>query len=96
MVKDNIDESSSDSWYELIGTPGQGINYDAKNELCLMDPLPEAINVLRQHMITTVVVSSFFNSIFASDPSRRKAARSYLSKVLPREVPEVTYQISRR
>lgn len=91
MVKSNIDESLEDPWYELIGTPEQGINYDAENELCRMDPLPSAINVLRQQMITSVVVTSFFQSIFAPSPAQRDQAARYLSNVLAAEIPEVNY-----
>ena len=96
MVKERIDESSSESWYDLIGTSEQGIDHNAVNELCLMDPLPEAMNVLRQHMITSVVVSSFFDSQFAREPERQASAGAFLSKVLASELPEVSYEVSRR
>jgi predicted dienelactone hydrolase len=95
MVKSNVDESAEESWFELIGTPEQGIDYNAVNELCLADPLPEAMNVLRQQMISSVVVRSFFQSVFASDASERKSARAYLSGVLPRELTEVSYRSAR-
>ena len=70
----------------------RGINHDAENELCLMDPLPPAMNILRQHMVTSVVVSSFFQSIFARDAEVRAAAQRYLSEVIAGELPEVSYQ----
>ena len=92
MVKNNIDQSTEEPWYNRIGTPEQGINYHAQNELCLMDPLPEAINVLRQHMITAVVVSSFFQSIFAPQAESRQEAQAYLSETLARELSEVSYR----
>lgn len=95
MVKGNVDESAEESWFELIGTPEQGIDYNAVNELCLADPLPEAMNVLRQQMISSVVVRSFFQSIFARDTSERESARAYLSGVLPRELTEVSYRSAR-
>lgn len=93
MVKANIDNSLEDPWYNLIGTPEQGINYDAENELCRMDPLPSAINVLRQQMITSVVVTSFFQSIFAPSQIQRDEAARYLSDVLATEIPEASYGI---
>ena len=93
MVKNNIDESvEEEPWYDRIGTPEQGINYDAVNELCLMDPLPTALNVLRQHMITSVVVSSFFQSHFATDAAERDKARAYLSQTIATELAEVSYR----
>ncbi|MEH6568118.1 MAG: hypothetical protein V7709_03515 [Halioglobus sp.] len=91
MVERNIEESAEEPWYELIGTPEQGIDYNAVNELCLMDPLPKALNVLRQQMISSVVVSSFFQSIFAPLASERETAKVFLSETLARELPEVSY-----
>ena len=90
MVLNNVDEGDADSWYDLLGTPEQGINYDYQDELCLMDPLPEAMNVLRQHMITAVVVLSYFESKFAQDVVRKADARRFLFDDLPREAGEVT------
>lgn len=91
MVKSNIDDSLEDPWYHLIGTPEQGINYNAENALCKMTPLPSAMNVLRQQMITSVVVTSFFQSLFAPSPAQRIQAAKYLSDVLATEIPEVRY-----
>jgi predicted dienelactone hydrolase len=92
MVKRNIDDSEEEPWFESIGTPAQGIDPDAINELCLVDPLPAATNVLRQQMISSVVVSSFFQSIFAPQETQRQAARLFLSKTLAAELPDVRFQ----
>ncbi|MEH6584667.1 MAG: hypothetical protein V7754_22255 [Halioglobus sp.] len=92
MVKSNIDDSADDPWYELIGSEAQGIDHNAVNELCLMDPLPEAMNVLRQQMITSVVVSSFFQSLFAPDAQQRDKAGTFLSESLAGELSEVSYK----
>jgi len=91
MVEENIDGALDEPWFELIGTPEQGINYSIENELCKIEPLPVAMNVLRQHMITRVIVTSFFQSIFAPAQSQRDQAARYLSDVVSQEVPEVTY-----
>lgn len=91
MVKSNIDDTLEEPWYELIGTPEQGINYKVENELCRMDPLPVAMNVLRQQMITRVVVSSFFQSVFAPSSTQRTQAARFLSEVLAKELPDVSY-----
>ena len=91
MVKRSFTDPAVDPWFELIGTEAQGIDHNAANELCLMDPLPESMNVLRQHMITSVVVSSFFQSIFAPEVSARVAAQQFLSESLADELPEVRY-----
>lgn len=84
------DMETTDAWFHLIGTEEQGINYHAKDELCLVDPLPEVMNPLRQQMITSVVVRSFFQSQFA-----REAAQSFLCQILATELEEVDYSKAR-
>lgn len=92
MVKDRVDREMDEPWFEQLGTPEQGIDYNAENELCLVEPLPEAMNVLRQHMITRVVVGSFFQARFAPEPAQRAAARRFLSEVLAAELADVEYR----
>jgi predicted dienelactone hydrolase len=91
MVTQNIGDASEEPWHDLIGTEAQGIDHNAINELCLMDPLPEAMNALRQQMITSVVVSNFFQSVFAPTAAQREEAGAYLSQVVATELPEVSY-----
>lgn len=93
MVLNNIDPKAmkEETWYNLLGTPEQGINYDSEARLCQLDPLPSAINPLRQIMITRLVVSSFFQSQFSSDAAVREEAQRYLSEKLEREVEGVSY-----
>ena len=92
VVLRTVEDGETDAWYDLLGTPDQGINYSYQDELCLMDPLPEAMNPLRQHMITLVTVLSFFESKFADDVVRRADARRFLSDVLPSELAEVSFK----
>ncbi len=96
VVKSTINDAMAeeDPWSELIGTPEQGIRQQVNNDLCVMDPLPEAMNVLRQHMITSVVVSSFFQSQFAEKATEREAAAKFISEVIADELTEVSYQRS--
>ena len=88
-VEDNGPEQS---WFELLGTAQQGINYDSKNQLCTQDTLPKAINPLRQQLISKVAVSSFFESQFANDLKARSVASDYLEKTISKELNEVNYQ----
>lgn len=94
IVTRNIGDDMDEPWYDLLGTPEQGIVADAESELCAMDPLPAAMNVLRQQMITRVVVSSFFERTFSSSAVEREASASYLEDGLARELPEVSYRRS--
>jgi dienelactone hydrolase len=85
-----VDEDDGDDWAGLLGDPGDGIDYAAESELCRVDPLPRAVNVLRQQMIAKVAVRAFFDSVFSADGQERAAARRYLATTLPRELDDVT------
>jgi hypothetical protein len=50
----------------------------------------------RQQMLTTVVVHAFFESHFAGEPAVRAAHAEFISRILPAELPEVSYTPSRR
>ena len=94
LIKRSIGDIGSEPWYELIGSQEQGVNQNAVSELCLIDPLPEAMNALRQQMISSVVVSSFFQSHFSASARERDASRLFLSKTLEKELAEVSYSRS--
>lgn len=91
VVEQNVGNDNDEFWLDILGTPEQGINYNAENELCLMDPLPEAMNPMRQHMITALVVRAFFDSRFADGDDAREAAQDFLADTLPAELTEVRY-----
>jgi predicted dienelactone hydrolase len=91
IVEQNIEDDVEEPWFDLLGTPEQGIDYESVNELCLMDPLPEAMNPLRQQMITALVVRAFFESRFSAGYADRGEAQKFLSEVMPAELAEVEY-----
>ena len=91
VVEQNIESDMEDFRLDQLGTPEHGINYDETNDLCLVDPLPDAMNPLRQQMITAVVVRAFFDGVFAVDTERQGSAQSFLTSVLPSELDEVSY-----
>jgi predicted dienelactone hydrolase len=92
IVRRNLGDALEEPWFNLLGTPEQGIDHNVQLDLCTMDPLPRAINVLRQQMIATVVVRSFFDREFSPSPAQRRAADRYLREQLANELPEVTYR----
>ncbi len=92
LVLKNLGE---DLKVEMLGTPEQGINYHAEHNPCQQQPLPKTINPLRQQMITSVVVSSFFQSHFASDDKKRSEAQIFLSEALTKEIEGVNYAIGK-
>jgi dienelactone hydrolase len=90
IVERSIENDVEEFWFDRLGTREQGIDYDSASELCQLAPLPEAMNPLRQHMITSVVVRAFFDSQFAGAERAYSGAR-FLSRVLPAELEEVNY-----
>lgn len=92
-VKRNIKDGDRSEWGDLLGAPEIGIEPDAVSELCVQDPLPPAMNVLRQLMISQVVVRAFLDSVLAPQPSLREQASAYLRDALARELPEVRYSV---
>jgi len=85
-----VDADGGDDWTGLLGGAEAGIDYSVENELCQVNPLPRAMNVLRQQMIARVVVRAFFDSVFAANAERRNAARHYLATTLPQELNDVS------
>lgn len=78
----------------LFGPAEIGFDYTAKNQLCEVDPLPRTINVLRQHMITRVVVAAFFEKTLSANSDVRRAAQNFLAEQAPAEIPEFSYERS--
>jgi predicted dienelactone hydrolase len=92
MVTRSLEEARAEPWSDLLGTPEQGIDLTADAGTCQLDPLPPAVNVLRQQMITRVVVSSFFQREYSSAPAERRASARYLREEMARELDEVAYR----
>lgn len=95
IVQRSMGDGRDASWYDLIGPPEMGINYGAESALCTMDPLPSAMNPLRQKMLTRVIVGSFFDREFSRSVATRSAADRYLREVLAQELTEGMYESSR-
>tara|TARA_R110002110_G_scaffold43803_2_gene135644 strand:- start:2358 stop:3506 length:1149 start_codon:yes stop_codon:yes gene_type:complete len=91
IVQRNAGDAMEEPWFDLIAPPEMGLDYTAEPDLCTLDPLPAAMNTLRQQMITRVVVSSFFERQFSLSAPTRAAAARYLRQVLPAELDDVTY-----
>ncbi|MFK7830125.1 MAG: alpha/beta hydrolase family protein [Congregibacter sp.] len=90
-VMRNIDEGAESQWAGLFGAPSVGLDYDAPMQLCEVDPLPKAMNVLRQHMLARVAIRAFFESKLASDAATSRAAEAYLSSTMAEELADISY-----
>lgn len=92
MVTRNLDNAGNEEpWFDLLGTPEQGINYQTANEFCKQNPLPKAINPLRQQQISRLVVSGFFDSEFSRSDENRAAAKTFLQQTLALDFSDVSY-----
>lgn len=92
MISRNVgDNDNQEPWFDLLGTPEQGINYHTANEFCKLSPLPKAINPLRQQQIARLVANSFFDSELSSSEETRAAAKTFLQQTLAQEFADVSY-----
>jgi dienelactone hydrolase len=80
----------------LFGTPEQGLLEVAEYPPPCAKTFDWTMAAGRQQMLTTLVVRAFFESHFARDPGVRADHEEFLVRILPAELPEVTYAPSRR
>ncbi|MEQ8953555.1 MAG: dienelactone hydrolase family protein [Gammaproteobacteria bacterium] len=91
-VQSNIEGEEEEQFADLFSAElGIVLDPDAPG-LCEQEPMPEAGHPGRQHMITQIGVLSFFESVFASDPGRRREARDVLVRHLPAEFAEANFR----
>lgn len=92
MVTRGLEKTTDELWASELGAPEEGVLAVPQTALCTMDPLPSAMNPVRQQWLTTLAVFSFFESKFALSELRRQEAREYLLNGYPREIPEVSVE----
>jgi dienelactone hydrolase len=80
----------------LFGTREQGLLEVAEYPPPCAKTFDRAMSAGRQQMLTTLVVRAFFESHFARDPGARADHEEFLARILPAELPEVSYAPSRR
>lgn len=89
QVKQGLQKSEGEDWSAEIGRIEDGVLYGKQPRLCEQDPLPVAMNPVRQHWLTTAAVFAFFEAQFALSEQRRDEARHFLLETFPSEQPEV-------
>jgi predicted dienelactone hydrolase len=87
-----VDSDTNSQQAGLFGPTEDGYDYTAENELCQVDPLPKTMNVLRQQMVTRVVVRAFFEANLAAEPAVQQQAQRYLEQEIGGELGEVSYR----
>jgi len=80
----------------LFGTPEQGLLEVTEYPPPCVKTFERTMAAGRQQMLTTLVVRAFFESHFAREPGVRAEHEEFLARILPAELPEVTYAASRR
>ncbi|MGI9293027.1 MAG: alpha/beta hydrolase family protein [Pseudomonadales bacterium] len=90
QLMQNIDLEEEAPWFDLLGTPEQGIVEIDASSMCATSPLPKAINPLRQQQLNTLAVFGFLQCKLATKPVERKRYCRFLLEQLPREMAEVS------
>lgn len=85
-----IDNEATSQWEGLFGPAEWGFDYSANPGLCEVDPLPKTINVLRQHMISRVVVRAFFERWLGEDNAMKQNAKRFLDEYIATELTDVS------
>lgn len=89
VVKHRKPEDTPADFLAKMQDGSLGIIDDRRNDLCVMDPLPPAMNVLRQHQLSLLAIRAFLDSELADTQEARVAARDFLLKTLPAEQAEI-------
>ena len=90
-VLQNLGTEPVGNRFAALGGEEEGIVFPEESTLCINSPLPESLHPGRQHMITQVGVLSFFESVFAKDPTEKEAAGIQLATNLARDFAEVSF-----
>ena len=93
LVLKNIgdDLEGDGDWTDLFGGEENGVIANAGGDrLCETQPLPEAMNPVRQLWITVLAVDAFIEQYFASEAAERDAARNYFEQHMSAELPDVS------
>tara|TARA_R110001592_G_scaffold66438_7_gene203994 strand:+ start:9344 stop:10483 length:1140 start_codon:yes stop_codon:yes gene_type:complete len=90
MLTRGLEKTADENWASELGEPEEGILLVPQTALCTTDPLPPAMNPVRQQWLTTLAVFPFFESQFALSELRRQEARDYLFSTFASEIPEVS------
>jgi predicted dienelactone hydrolase len=89
----NLDLDRRDDMFAEIGTPEIGVVLpDRKDFMPCQKHFDDVMSAGLQHQLTTLVVRAFFDSVFADDPAQRATAAEFLTRALPGERSEVSWQ----
>ncbi|MEM7218543.1 MAG: hypothetical protein AAF515_09275 [Pseudomonadota bacterium] len=80
FVRGNVDASQQIAFFAGLGSPAEGIDTQAADDICETEPVGRVIDPRLQQIATRVVVGAFFDATFASSARERAAAQRYLDE----------------
>ncbi len=90
FVMKKIPEDDEDMpLFDALGGADAGLIETGRGKLCTESPLPPATRPTRQHRITLLAITSFFQSQFGEERADRERAAHYLREVMPQELGDV-------
>ena len=98
LVMSNLgNDLEGKDWTDLLGGEEMGLVANAGGrDICTMNPLPKAMNPVRQQWLTVLAVGSFVESYFAESEQQRLANRQYFETTMSAEIPELNVQLKRK
>ena len=90
FVNRNLLDDDQGSLRSVFSSSGVSIEEEYKAEICTADKFPKAMDLRSQHIISTLVVTSFFERQFSDDLMVRIKAGNFLKFDLAREFDSVT------
>ena len=92
-VMDNIDLTAGESWLTEIGSADIGVVESELPAMCTMNPLPKAMNPLRQQQLNTLAVASFLNCHFLQETDAAERSCLFLKSAFQNEIAEVRVEL---
>ena len=89
FVNRNLLDDNQDFLRSAFSSSGVPIEEEYQAEVCTTDKFPKAMDLRSQRIISTLVVTSFFERQFSDDLVVRTRARDFLKSDLPREFDSV-------
>ncbi len=94
-LRANLQLDQGKDLFAGLGSAEMGVIDPGGDALPCRKHFDDVMSAGLQHQLTTLVVRAFFDSQFAEAPQERAAADAFLTKVLPAERPEVSYQAAK-
>jgi hypothetical protein len=92
-LEGNVDLTTENNWYHKLGSEEIGVLPAVLPDFCTMNPLPKAMNPLRQHQLNTLAVGSFLQCQFADDAAVKEQNCTFLKDQFAKEHEEVSVQL---